>query len=221
MPEGYFLSESDLRILKALIAKEKNTVRRTRNRVEDDEPDIQSPDVYIALPPVSGIPALTRPGSGSDQPVSFADSPGVAKCTIYQLIEGDTPSFEQTSITQNVYNLSTGEVGHDWTLVVRDKFGRYLVPSVASSSNAFIKRGKLISSLSIGSRHILTSALFEPWEFDGTQWTQTDTSIVVYDDGMVPASSALSAGTWLQIVKIADSWFYDGHNCDPSTGTGS
>lgn len=215
------LTDDDLKILKLLIQQQKDTRvgTPTGDRTGGLDNDYQPPEVYIAVPPSTGIPAL-RSGSQSGTDVVTTplagDIPGVASCTIFSIING---VMQKTSITQQVYNLSYSKITQAWILVKRDKFGKWVVSPPSSA----IRRGKLATTLTTGSRNFVNTAELELWDFDGTQWDQTDTFVTIHDDGMLcTTASPLPIDTWVQIALINGSWFYDGHNCSPlAAGTGA
>lgn len=223
------ISDEDWMVLKKLVEQNRNTLQNPANRPSSigqylAGDDSMAPEVYIALPPSGGIPALDSitAGTSSDNPPAEGDRPGHAVCTIYQIVNGELKLM--SGLTKTVYNLSESEIAQDWILIQRDKGGRWVAVQGGSGASTNIKRGKLSTTLASGSRISPVSAIVDLWEFDGTEWTETDPvqQETVYDDGMVgDSNSPLEVGTWIQIVKIGSYWFYDGHNCDPSTGTAS
>lgn len=224
------VSDADWEVLKRLVAANKDMLQSsqrplTNNQFRDGD-DSMSPEVYIALPPDSGIPGLdsAASGSGSDNPPTEGDRPGSAICSIYRIINGELRPIP--GLTKRVYNLSETAIESDWITVHREKTGIWLasVGGGSSAAEVVIKRGKTTDSIAIGARHFLTSCPVAVWDFDSTteEWTESATELTMYDDGMIPRTeSPLPADTWVQIVKIEGVWFYDGHNCDPGIGTGS
>lgn len=225
------ISDADWEVLKRLVAANQNLLQSsqrplTNNQFRDGD-DSMAPEVYIALVPAAGIPGLdsATSGSGSDNPPTEGDRPGSASCNIYKIIDGQLRPIP--GLTRTVYNLSESTIDSDWITVQREKFGTWLasVGGGGSSSEVIIKRGKTVSSIAIGSRHFTTSCQVEIWDFNTVteEWSQSNSEfITMYDDGMIPNSeSPLPSDTWVQIVKIGDTWFYDGHNCDHGVGTGS
>lgn len=113
--------------------------QNTENRQVVEDPPIQTPEVYIALTPAGGIPALTvLPGTGT----GGYDQPGVAECNIYQarFIGGSplTPEIVPVpNVSRLVYNLSTTAIGGDvWILLVRDKYGSWIADPIDPSSGS-------------------------------------------------------------------------------------
>lgn len=136
---GYhYLSDEDVKVLKELLSWKKNQppARRTRPLGDGLDRTIQTPDVYIALPPTDGIPALTRAqefvgtSSGSSDVPNENDRPGVALCTLAMItnVDSSLPTLTELSEIgmQYVYNLSHSVIGQDWIHIHRDKFGRWL-----------------------------------------------------------------------------------------------
>lgn len=123
------LSDSDIVILKALINKSdsllNNGVSRSDGEFQAGQ-DQSAPDVYVALPPSTGIPACafvgTSPGVG--------DQPGYADCQIFQLLHvyPSAPQLISTGVaSQRVYNLSSTDIpGDSWLTVQRTKDGVWL-----------------------------------------------------------------------------------------------
>lgn len=129
MPEVFVLTEKDKELLQQIITAVKNEVLGQINRPNftGQENDHQAPEVYVALAPEDGIPAVDP---GEDLMSLSDDSPGAAECAIYSInLDGDgNLSFLPVStLTKKVYNLSSTEVpGSTWLPVARDKFGRWL-----------------------------------------------------------------------------------------------
>lgn len=220
------ISDDDWNVLKRIVEANRNILQNTPNRPStnsqnQDGDDSMAPEVYIALPPSGGIPGLASAasGSGTDNPPTEGDQPGTAICNVYRVAGGKLKLVP--GLTKTVHNLSESEIDQDWILIERDKFGTWC-PTSSSLSPLSIKRGKLSSPLYSGSRVSPSISSLSVWTFDGVDWNDTDQLLSIYDDGMLGAgNSPLPLGTWVQIVKINGYWFYDGHNCDPSTGTAS
>lgn len=223
------ISDDDWNVLKRIVSLNQNLQQTPLQRPSSmgqflDGDDSMAPEVYIALPPFGGIPGLTSvaAGTSSDNPPTEGDRPGSALCTICKIVDGAL--IEVTGLSRTVYNISEADITQDWIVIERDKFGNWVPVSFTASTSVNIKRGKLATTLSSGSRISPTTGTIEVWEFDGTDWSETNPlqQLIVYDDGMIgDGNSPLALGTWIQIVKIGSYWFYDGHNCDPSTGTAS
>lgn len=129
------LTDADITVLKALIKAQKDGIANKGPSVPgqgDFGDDQNTPEVYIALPPEGGIPALVMNGSS---PTDGA-TPGYAECVIYRIVHNlpDDPTLEELGIPdQVVYNLSTSIIGDDtaWVVIKRDKLGTWLIESTA------------------------------------------------------------------------------------------
>lgn len=91
----------------------------------------QAPEVYIAKTPPGGIPALSQAtATGTGTGTDTTDTPGYANCDIYRIqLYGDVPELEPVGgLFRRVYNVAGDLVpGNQWIVVVRDKFGSWLV----------------------------------------------------------------------------------------------
>jgi hypothetical protein len=134
--EAFFLKDSDRKVLMSLIDEAKRRPRNTTGRPRDsriDDEEMPAPEVYVALTPPDGIPALqgdsgsqTGTGTGTGQP-GPGDIPGHADCAIYRKLDLDgDPVLEPMGITRDVYNVATVAVsGNTWVLIERDKLGTW------------------------------------------------------------------------------------------------
>jgi len=179
MSDLYFLSETDLIVLREVIDWAKNTrlnplVPRTRFGQAEPEDDLQSPDVYLAKVATGGLPAMEEAGTA---PGDDYDQPGVGACDIYaidddELGTGGTPELQPVAnLSVTVYNLSceTIEAGR-WVTIQRTAFGKWVMTSGQ-------KQARWI-------------------EFqvnDGSGFSVSDSSVsvdgVVYHDGYEPATA--------------------------------
>lgn len=129
-----FLSFDDLVILRWLVQEKRKEQKSPINRqgIAPGDDTHQAPEVYIALPQEStGIPAMTRGiGTGS----GGTDTPGSATCDVYKIVDGE---LESTGLSKEVFNLTDSAIPHDWILILRDKFGRWVVPPVGSAAVRF------------------------------------------------------------------------------------
>lgn len=141
------LTDDDYRVLKELLTQFRlGRVPGVSTRIGnlDTEMDYQAPEVYIALPPIDGIPALDKgneiAGTGSGE----RDVPGSAVCDIYQTIIHPTTKLPELwpvpDFTKLVYNLSGEDIAQDWVVIKRTKFGRWVVEPSGSQCDfvAFI-----------------------------------------------------------------------------------
>jgi hypothetical protein len=134
MPDNFVLTEESVRILQRVL----DDVRRTpRNKPgHTPEPELpQAPDVYVALTPGTGIPAMRGDwdtGTGL-LPAGTAsghqgNTPGSADCNIYRTVytgtTPDVPNLTAMGFTRKILNLSfTAVPANSWVIVQRDKYG--------------------------------------------------------------------------------------------------
>ena len=113
---------------------------RTVQSVDEDGPAPgDAPEVYIAYIPAGGLPA--RSGM----------TPGSVACNIYRITGGtlgQVGTFQET-----VYNLSLDVIDEGYTLIIRERFGNWMVaPAGAASgtpgSGSVINIGNLTANLS-------------------------------------------------------------------------
>lgn len=150
---GYLLTEDDVKLLKQMAGafRKKREVILQYSREADNLP---APDVYVALTPEGGIPALTYSpaglyevtgtagsGTGSDVGTGTADVypiPGFADCEIYQLSREltDEPYLsEMAFLDHRVYNCSENAVERSKFIVIfRDKNGIWWASSIQGGS---------------------------------------------------------------------------------------
>lgn len=123
----FFLTQADLVAMKELVSAFRNGRLSLRPGPIDDTH--QAPEVYVALVPEEGLPALQRLGTGTTE--QDGDTPGSVVCEIFRLIDGRLQSIGRSF---PIYNLG-GDVSHGWVLVQRDKFGTWWVSTAGSSSD--------------------------------------------------------------------------------------
>lgn len=130
MPEELFgLTNEDRQLLKQWLEMMRKQRVNPVNRPHVEEPESQTPDVYIALTPPAGIAAndvtAGTAGAGTTGGVTGA-TPGSADCSVYRL-DLATGDLIYTGFTQKVYNLSTSAIGgNEWVNIARDKWGTWL-----------------------------------------------------------------------------------------------
>lgn len=134
------LSEEEIKILKLWVENQKNQRQdlggRRNTKLWNDGDDQNTPDLYIALPPSGGIPALSILGSVPAE----GDIPGYADCSIYKITHTypDEPEMVQMDVPdKRVYNLTTSIIpgGTTWITVHRSKSGQWIVPGSSASTN--------------------------------------------------------------------------------------
>lgn len=127
------ISDSDWEVLKRVVAANQNLQQTPANRPTDnsqfrDGDDSMSPEVYIALPPSGGIPALTYAdvsgsGTATGSP-GTGDAPGSAVCSIFRI--SNDLLVPVPGLIRRVYNLSSTEITDSWVTVYRTKFGAWV-----------------------------------------------------------------------------------------------
>lgn len=120
----YLLNREDMLVLRKMVEQFKRDPRMTRNRMPVEDELGQSPEVYIARTPSSGIsgPSSVGTGTGSSSAEETVNS---AECAIYQkLANGNLQHI--VGFNKTVYSLSqiSGDI---WILIERDKFGVWWV----------------------------------------------------------------------------------------------
>lgn len=136
------LSPADQKLLKEMAAQYRNTRGNGPVPYTTELTDTSSSDLYIALPPTTGIPALTSVGTGSvgNEPPQEGDEPGHAECNIYHLtLVGTSDEVQIRRISQfalTVFNLSRRALPYDWTPVIRMKDGHWLAQTSPGSSTS-------------------------------------------------------------------------------------
>lgn len=125
------LSEEDAEVLRRFIRELKQNPR-PQSRYREEREIGQSPDVYVALTPTEGIPAVTdATGTG------IYDVANSAECNVYRLVR-DTNGQQLRQIdglTRIIHSLSADDVPGDmYVLVERDKFGSWWISGTASNS---------------------------------------------------------------------------------------
>lgn len=136
MEQGYWLSEADRDFINELKKWWMATPENDKKRPPPFRQRFQTPEVYVAKVPPSGIPALSQTGTtgtGTTEPLD--DVPGYVECQIYALDTTDpaAPTFQHMpDLDRYVYNLSPNAITADetpWVVVQRDKFGEWFVVS--------------------------------------------------------------------------------------------
>ena len=140
------ITDADERLLQETISYvrslRQNSPRQSGpDRSFNEGEDHQAPEVYIALPPSEGIPALgdvamtgTGTGSGTVNPPPL---PGSAECQFYEIaydpIDGDYLQ-EIPELIHTVYNISSAVVT-GWIIAVRDKSGKWVAVSPGAGTD--------------------------------------------------------------------------------------
>jgi hypothetical protein len=134
MAEGYTLSAEFLRAIRGLLERtgQMSPVDAGRPLLLPGD-DLTTPEVYVALTPGGGIPALATDliyglagtGTGTGTGVGGGNTPGSADCQIYRVLNTEgVADLTDAGFTRTVHNLSTTAIaGGAWVLAVRDKWG--------------------------------------------------------------------------------------------------
>lgn len=141
---AYVLNKDDLEKLKETMAYV-DSIRRNKVHSQDTFNSL-SPDVYVALIPFGGIPGIAPiiDPTGTGTVGMTLGSPNKLSCDIYQIVPaeavGDSPELMPVSDTSlDVYNISTQAIpGDSWAVVVRDKYGVWIVTGAPSAVGALI-----------------------------------------------------------------------------------
>lgn len=187
------LSDSDVQVLLRVVrAVESGDLRLSNTRDERVSlgEDHQSPEVYIALVPEGGIPALT--GSGAE-----GDTPGSVECDIYTIADGTLSVVD--GLSKDVYNLSTTDVEAGWVLVARNKMGHWIAVSAASTSVKIGVCNDSAAQFTFGSVSI--------YDLSGTSFTDVSDLIDTGEDedAFFLLGSALT-GSWVIIIGWNGFW---------------
>ena len=238
MAAANVLSENDVRILQGVINDVK--VLRVQSQKEDSNArDQTAPEVYIALTPDDGIPALSPTGVGDDISISTGtgtgtttiedpgptagDTPGSAVCTIYRVIGG---TLSNTRKTRTVYNLSLDAIAESWVPVTRDKYGTW-VALVTGDDSSVIKEGQLTTALAPATNARIepstaSLAVIEIASPGGSAFFSGETILVTTRFTEI---STIPIGTWLIARRMGGEWRPIAADCgvtqDFDTGTGT
>jgi hypothetical protein len=114
-------------LLQDLLIEYRNAIRN-RPRGGRDTKFFQADEVYIALTPAGGIPALTPLGTGTGaKPGGDFDVAGTAECDIYKIFNKWNNIDRIVNLSKKVYNLSIDDVpGDTYITVIKDKSGHWI-----------------------------------------------------------------------------------------------
>lgn len=193
--------ESDQRILRELVRQVRTG--RLNPQIQNVPPtdDPQAPETYIALPPDDGIPALIRIGTAAIP--QEGDSPGTANCDIYNISSAGGLTKVGT-VSEKVYNLTTTLVQQDWIIVIRTKFGLWVIPeSTAVQDSIVFKEGILAQSLSPATSandgpSTANLTVYGPPDVGTGGWVPTGETISVVN--RLTEVDTIPIGTWLGVV---------------------
>lgn len=109
MTQAFLVSSEDILVLRQVV----DWFRKSHGEIPQPDPAsaFQSPDVYIAKVPDTGIDAL----SGT--------TPGSEECDLYRIQDGELSSI---GITRKIYNLTTDRIETSYVPVMRTKSGAWI-----------------------------------------------------------------------------------------------
>lgn len=163
-----------------------------------DNEELSSPETYVALTPVTGIPPLV------------GIVPGSAKCDIYRVV-GLAAAAELRAVPglkRRVYNIGADAVpASTYVTVTRDKYGNWL--PVLGGTGARMHRGILDGDLVYQG-----SAVMSIWKYNGTTEADTTVNVTVYDWHLMTGQYVLAGkqGTaWFDVPS--GRWYFLGAQC--------
>lgn len=150
MPTIHALSESDISVLRSLIARERRRAvpRRPRDGTLDHE-EFPAPDVHIVLTPFpNGIPGLVE---STDVGTTYGtgDVNSSADCEVYEIEEDASGNQEMQLVgfQLRVFNISPMTIPPNrWCLAMRTKRGTWVAfmpfqPCVGTDFSGFVAGG--------------------------------------------------------------------------------
>lgn len=167
--DKYFLTDADRELLRQVIDREKVRQLNTRNRPMVPEEQSTAPEVYVALTPAGGIPALVDldpVGTGTGTGFGPSDNmPGVAECLIYQVLQnypGPTPYLVKVSnLVLPVYNITSSKVPEKiYVTVNRDKFGSWIVQPQATMTYVQLAETVITTPFAAGIQTVTPANMF-------------------------------------------------------------
>ncbi len=140
------LTEEDVRIFKVLAERERKRLKNSTPRRGPEEPDVYTPDTYLAFTPPGGIGARV------------GDEMESAECEIYKSRQdGADRSIVPAHFSKTIFNyMSERVLGSCYVMVERDKFGTWYArdgdgvvtnTGTASSSGGRITAIEVVTSL--------------------------------------------------------------------------
>lgn len=138
----YGLSESDVKLVRELLAFWKTRIKNTSGRAnnEMDLKEQAAPEVYVAKTGEAGIGAFEG-ASGTGTGTGTANAVPSAACVIYQLHPTSEYLLSKV-ITRTIYNLSSSAIdGNTYIIVARDKFGVWWALGVGATGSADVTTG--------------------------------------------------------------------------------
>lgn len=182
------LSDNDVAVLRELVREWRGDRENQDRSPKYPENDHQAPEVYVALTPPGGIPALMEPGLGTG--TGSGNEANFASCAIYRLlpVDGNLTAFDLHPVfglNHDVYNLSeTAVAGDSWVLAVRDKFGVWwAVPTATGGTTAFIGAAYTRGDQSIASGSFTETIVWQSPLYDTSSFVSPPSATIT-----VPAS---------------------------------
>lgn len=175
---AFILNENDALVLRQMVSEFKSRFKNQNNRPRVTEELGQTPEVYIARTPDTGIAALTAT-VGTATASLDGDTVGSAECAIYRILDN---ALQPISVApQTVYNLSPTAVAKNiWTPVARDKFGSWLCVFQPASAPSALVTGETIGTggnigvddtwTSVGTTYVLPDAGTYQFTIRATGW---------------------------------------------------
>lgn len=220
----HFLNDADIAVLRELIEERKNRRINTPSRPHTDRSwteneDHQAPEVYIIE--TVGVDALDAPGTGTEQSIGEGDLPAEGTGTVFKIVDG---ALQYAGFSKQINNLSTQRVPGGWNLIIRDKFGSWIVlPGL--ERNWYVREGFLLTSLAAPTNGANpTFAGVRPFSGLGTSWAMQEANGEPVTEYVYNRDETLSleAGTYIIYAPTEDGeyrilWA----SCNRTIGTGS
>jgi len=127
-------TEGDLEVLREIVRERRQRGKATPRRPAVPDDPYMTPEVYVALTPADGIPAVIE---SDDTGTAFGDRDvaGCAFCDVYRLVPyaGNNKKLEKVGDLQKlVHNVFMIDLpGNRFVPVARDKYGDWLATTPA------------------------------------------------------------------------------------------
>jgi len=192
----------------------------------------QTPEVYVALVPSGGIPALDfgegsgGTGTGTDVGVITgtglqADTPGSARCQIWKIIPdglGDFTIVRVGNQTQLVFNLSTTAIDQQWVSIHKTSFGRWIagISSVSDVAGSVTRYGILDADLIAATNALTNPGTAELSIYDGQpDIVDTGKNLTVVNRNT--ETGTIVEGTFMVVIRHNAEWVPIAGDCDITT----
>jgi hypothetical protein len=134
------LTNADIATLDEVVREHHRRRQNSQIRSEQDKPILSSPEVYIAKLPTAGIPARTGTTLGKAVCDIYRTEFGSVTYELAEVLYPNGSNFQQI-----VYNLSTEVISGEYTVVVKEKYGRYIAGTGGGSIVQLIQCRDVIS----------------------------------------------------------------------------